>query len=149
MGFSWYWWLKFKYLLKEKTKLNLEKRFGFRIKKGILIYVKWRDFTLITRKNGPNSWFQTLQGPQKHYLNTNQSNLNLKHLKNRLFLLSSTRSIDWWVIWPYLKKKLFGFFWPKGWPLPRKLAKFFFRQFYSNHASICGFWGAFDKYMGN
>ena len=43
----------------------------------------------------------------------------------------------------FLKKTLFYtkimiklFFWPKGGPLPRKMAKFFFFQIWSNHAPI-------------
>ncbi len=64
--FSWYRWLKFKYHVKEKTKLNLEKRFGFCIKKRILIYVKGRDLTSITSKNGLDNWiklYRNLKNP--------------------------------------------------------------------------------------
>jgi len=44
-------------------------------------------------------------------------------------------SIGAWFdhIW---RKNFFDFFWPKGGPLPRKLAKFFFLQIWSNHAPI-------------
>ena len=126
IGFSLYHWLKFKYLVKEKTKLNLKKRFGFCIKKRKLIHVKWRDLTSITSKNGLDNWIKLYRNLKNPILDVNHSNMNQKHIKNHTFLLSSTRSIDWCVIWLYLKKKIFWLFLTIGGTLTTKSGQFFF-----------------------
>ncbi len=49
-GFSWYSWLKFKYLLKEKTKLNLEKMFVrqlFMVYTLVIIKIRFENLTRI------------------------------------------------------------------------------------------------------
>jgi hypothetical protein len=53
IGFSWYRWLKFKYLVKEKTKLNLEKDSDSAINKEYKFVLKGEIWS---QKQGEMDW---------------------------------------------------------------------------------------------
>ena len=115
------------------------------------LYIKKRNLTSIQRINRHENGIKLFRNLKNTVFDINHPNIHQKCLKKHIFLLSSTRSINWCVFDHFRKKKFFDLFWPKGDPLPRKLTKFFiFKYGQIMHQSIafvdCGFWGTFDVF---
>ncbi len=86
--------------------------------------------------NGLENGIRLFKSLKNTVSDQNHPNINQMNLKNRIFLLSSTRSIVWCVIWLYSEKNFFWHFLTKGGTLTKKNDQIFFLQKWSNHAPI-------------